>query len=377
MPGLTNVALSRNSDGHLEVLATSTRVGSEATVWHAWEDGYSNWTGWHPLGHPGQGQPVTLSVIPHVTDGRLEAFVATERDRSVWHRWQTQPGTNNWSRWEFLAGLDGPIHPGGLVMQDQDELFMAVVVAGGKAWHASQLQAGGEDWSAWSEFSKPNGAPVLAVGAAQSTIAKQQLFALAESSATAAPPIGLGGDLWHRWQTGPHSWSAWKPLGHPGHTAGPPVVAVNGDLRFEVFTIDGLSGRMWHRTQQHAGVPGDFSDWAPVADGGHEFRQLAAELDSANRLVLVACTFRSDVWTTTETAEGSGVYARWAKLAEVPPGDALATDAGLLTSPALMSDGRELMQFFVVSAITRGAYQVSAAAADHWPPATGTPWPHP
>jgi len=83
------------------------------------------------------------------------------------------------------------------------------------------------------------------------------------------------------------------------------------------------------------------------------------------------------VWTTTETAEGSGVYARWAKLAEVPPGDALATDAGLLTSPALMSDGRELMQFFVVSAITRGAYQVSAAAADHWPPATGTPWPHP
>src|SRR5215470_8277812 len=114
MPGLVNVALGRNSDGHLEVLATSTIVGSGATVWHAWEDGDGNWTGWHPLGQPGRGRPVTVSVMPHITDGRLEAFVTTERDRSVWHRWQTRPGTNNWSNWEFLAALDGPIQPGAL-----------------------------------------------------------------------------------------------------------------------------------------------------------------------------------------------------------------------------------------------------------------------
>jgi hypothetical protein len=377
MPRLENVALGRNIDGHLEVLATSAVVGSEATVWHAWEDGDGNWTGWQPLGRPGQGRPVTVSVTPHVTDGRLEAFVGTERDQSLWHRWQTNPGTDNWSRWEFLAELDGPIEAGPSVMRLADERFMAVAVAGGRVWHGSQLQAGGEDWSAWSEFDMPNGARVFATGAAQITLEKPQLFALAESSVTSTLPVGLGGDLWHRWQTGPGSWSAWKPLGHPGHAAGLPVVAVNGDDRLEVFTIDGLTGRMWHRSQQAPDVPGAFSAWAPVGNHDPGIRGAAAECDSTGRMVLVAHTFGSDLWTTTETAPGSGTYAPWTKLADVPPIEHPGTTEGPLTSPALMSDGRDLMQFFVVSAPTKGAYQVGAAAADHWQPATGTTWPHP
>jgi hypothetical protein len=377
MPRLENVALSKNTDGHLEVLATSTIDGSEATVWHAWENPDGSWTGWHPLGHPGQGRPTTVSVMPHITDGRLEAFVATERDQSVWHRWQTQPGTNSWSRWELLAELDGPIDAGPLVMLLADERFMAVVVAGGNVWHASQLTAGGENWPAWSEFGRPNGAPVLTVGAAQNTLESPQLFALAQSSTAAQPPIGWGGDLWHRWQTGSGAWSDWKPLGHPGHTAGAPVVAVNGDDRLEVFTIDGLTGRMWHRHQQAPDAPGAWSAWAPVADHGPGFRGAAAQLDSTGRLVIVAHTFASDVWTTTETASGSGTYAPWTKLAEVPPAEQPPDKGGLLTSPALVFDGRDLMQFFVVSRETKGLYQVTAAAADHWQPATGTAWPHP
>jgi hypothetical protein len=377
MPRLENVALASNIDGHLEILATSTIAGSEPTVWHAWEDADGNWTGWHPLGRPGQGRPSAVSVMPHITDNRLEAFVATERDQSVWHRWQTRPGTNNWSHWEFLAALDGPIEAGPLVMWLTDNRFMAVVVAGGTVSHGSQLEAGGEDWSAWSDFDMPDGAPVHAVGAAQITLEKPQLFALAESSTASPPPTGVGGDLWHRWQTGPDTWSAWKPLGHPGHTAGPPIVAVNDDDRLEVFTIDGLSGRMWHRSQQDADVPGAFSAWAPVAGHGPGVCGAAVGHDSADRLVIVAHTFGSDVWTTTETAPGSGKYAPWAKLAEVPPIEHPGPDKGLLGSPALARDSRDLMQLFMTDRRTDALYQISAAAADHWQPATGTAWPHP
>jgi hypothetical protein len=49
MPSLMNVALGRNGDGYLEVLATSTVVGSEPTVWHAEENPDGRWSSWRQL----------------------------------------------------------------------------------------------------------------------------------------------------------------------------------------------------------------------------------------------------------------------------------------------------------------------------------------
>lgn len=378
MPSLLNVALGRNSDGHLEVVATST-LGSAATVWHAWEQ-LGTWTGWQPLGLPGghepdSDRPVAVSVMPRFTDGRLEAFVATERYQTVWHRWQTHPGTGPWSRWNNLADFDGPIEAGPSAIGLSDGRFAAFVVADGKVWHSSQSQADDEQWPPWSAFGKPNGAAVSAVSAAPRAGEFAELFALARSSTASPSAVVDANDLWHRWQTGPQTWSAWQRLGHPGQTAGPAVVAVNGDGLLEVFTIDGTTGQMWHRRQQAPDDHQGFSGWALVGDQPPPLAAAAAELDGTGRLVLAAITFGSDVWTTTETAAGSGTYLPWAKLAEVPPAEQPGTTEGLLTSPALMRDSRGLMQLFVTDRRTRTLYQISASAADQWQPTTGTAWP--
>jgi hypothetical protein len=382
MPSLTSVALSRNSGGYLEVLATSTVIESEPTVWHAWEDPDGNWTGWRPFGKPGH-RPATVNVVPHVTDGRLEAFVATERDPSVWHRWQTQPGTSNWSQWEPMAAFDGGIQAGPLATGLTDGRLMAVVVNGGQVMHATQWNAADEAWPTWTPLGRPNGARVLDVAAAPRAREFAHLFARAHASTAHEPPTGEAADLWHRWQATPDTWSIWQPLDHPGRTAGPPVVAMNGDDRLEVFTIDPATGRMWHRSQRDTIDPDNFRDWAPVAGGGPGgdhgpgFHAAAAALDGTGRLVLIALTHGSDVWTTTETAPGSGKYVPWAKLAEVPPAEHPGAQEGLLASPALIRDSRGLMQLFVMDRRTKGLYQVSAAAVDHWEPAAGTAWPHP
>jgi hypothetical protein len=141
MPSLTNVDLSRKSDGHLEVLATSTVVGSEPTLWHAREYPDGKWSGWHPFGKPGHSRPTTVNVMPHVTDGRLEAFTATEGDPSVRHRWQTQPGTSNWSQWQLMATFAGGIEAGPLAIGLTDGRLMAVVVNRGRVMHATQWNA--------------------------------------------------------------------------------------------------------------------------------------------------------------------------------------------------------------------------------------------
>jgi hypothetical protein len=61
----------------------------------------------------------------------------------------------------------------------------------------------------------------------------------------------------------------------------------------------------------------------------------------------------------------------------VPPIEHPGPDKGLLGSPALARDSRDLMQLFMTDRRTDALYQISAAAADHWQPATGTAWPHP
>jgi len=107
MPSLTNVALSRNSDGHLEVLAASTVAGSEPTLWHAQEDPDGQWSGWRPFGNPGHSRPTTVSVMPHVTDGRLEAFTATERDPSRPRAWWPMTAAS----WAWPARSSRPATP--------------------------------------------------------------------------------------------------------------------------------------------------------------------------------------------------------------------------------------------------------------------------
>ena len=336
MPHLMNFALGQGSDGHLEILATSTVADTQPTVWRSYEFADGAYTGWEPFGKPGRGMPTQVSVVPHATDGRLEAFVASERDKTVWHRWQTQPGINHWSEWEFMTQLDKSIRAGPFAMGLTDGRLMAMVVAGSQVEHAMQWQAGDENWPSWSSLGHPSPGPLL--GAATVPRAREiaELFVLAQSGPQGVGPIAAQADLWHLYQASPDEWSRWEPIGHPAHTAGVPTVAVNSHGRLEVFTIDGGTGMAWHIRQASVGDPHIWGSWAKVADGGSHFTELAAEPDTSGRLVLAATTFGSDVWTTTETAPGSGTFRQWANLGDAPPAEQPGTTEGLLSNPALV-----------------------------------------
>jgi hypothetical protein len=270
-----------------------------------------------------------------------------------------------------------PVRAGPLAMGLTDGRLMAMVVAGSQVEHATQWQAGDENWPSWSSLGHPSAGPVL--GAATIPRAREiaELFVLAQSGPEGVGPIAAQADLWHLYQASPDEWSRWESMGHPAHTAGVPTVAVNSHGRLEVFTIDGGNGVAWHIRQANAGDPHIWGSWAEVAGGGSHFTKLAAEPDTSGRLVLAATTFGSDVWTTTESAPGSGTFRQWAKLGDAPPAEQPGTTEGLLFDPALVCDRRGLMQCLVTDSRTSSLYQFSAATVDHWQPVKGVAWPHP
>ena len=145
MPRLTRVALGKNEDGRLEVVATSRDDGSSDTVWHAWQKPTpgSEWTGWHQFGKPGFGKPGRgdllnrPTTIQHARDGRLEVFV-TGGDDAVWRRWQVAKN-DGWSEWSSLGkpdGLAATTDPAVTLLPDSR--LAAFVTAGGAVWQTSQ-----------------------------------------------------------------------------------------------------------------------------------------------------------------------------------------------------------------------------------------------
>jgi len=75
MPRLRDVALGQGIDMLLELVATTDAKGDEASVWRARQKlSGDQWApGWQPLGKPGRGELLSLSVIQRRFDGRLEA----------------------------------------------------------------------------------------------------------------------------------------------------------------------------------------------------------------------------------------------------------------------------------------------------------------
>jgi hypothetical protein len=139
---LIDVALGTGSDMLLELVATTEANESSASVWRKREGLPENWFAWEPLGKPGRGDPLSVSVIQQRSDGRLEAFVIDSEDSAVWHSWQTDP-KEGWSDWDLL-GNPGGRHAGGVVALTflPDGRVMAVVTAGGTVWRLAHTSRG-------------------------------------------------------------------------------------------------------------------------------------------------------------------------------------------------------------------------------------------
>jgi len=160
MPHLQNAALGQGVDMLLELVAMTGAEGSEASVWRARQKSSGDqWaSGWQPLGKPGRGGLLSLSVIQRRFDGRLEAFVIDSEDQAVWHSWQTD-SDEGWSEWDLLGNHGGHhAQAAAAVTMLPDDRVMAVVVAGGTVWSVSPPHPEPSSfWPAWSSLGRPGG----------------------------------------------------------------------------------------------------------------------------------------------------------------------------------------------------------------------------
>jgi hypothetical protein len=246
MSEVTGIALARNRDGRLELVATTGGAeGFGGDVWHAWQTAPNgSWTGWSRLGRrPGGG--ASAPAVARNADGRLEVAVVGG-DGTVWHRWQTAPN-NHWSsQWESFGELGDQRAMAWLVLTRNADGRLEVFVPANNdvgderaVWHRWQTTPNGK-WSSWKSMgSQAGGFADLGVG--RNADGRLEVFATLQN----------GTDLWHIWQTTPNgNWSSWKSMGSvaTGTIAGP-TLASDADGRLEVFLQTPDTGGLYQLSQ--------------------------------------------------------------------------------------------------------------------------------
>lgn len=367
MADLTGIALDRNSDGQLELAATSAREGSRDTVWHAQQTDpdRNDWRGWEPFGRPagGAGAPAFLQRL----DRKLELDLAViGQDQSIWRRFQFSP--DQWSDWTSLDSPGGQSFLGSLAFTENSDGRLEVFAArhDGTAWHRWQRSAGGvADWfPRWASFGLPDGQ--LFGSLAMDRDSQRRLVAFAPA---AAPADGKQ-ELWHRWQSTPSDgWSPWTSLKSPpgGRDPGEAVLGTNADGRLEVFTV-ASDGAVWHRWQQRAGDPESWEQpWHGLGNQDGGFSELAVGMDAADRLTLVATSQNGrDLFQLTQVTPGGG-WGSWSRLPSVP------TEAA---GPLLYLNSNGGLGLFLLTPDTGGLHQLVQPEPDGiWTP--GRRWPPP
>ena len=108
-----NPAVTRNSDGRLEVFAVGANGNA---LYHIWQTspGSSTWSAWDSFG----GTITSNPTLGRNSDGRLEVFVGGAGNQ-LWHKWQTSVGTGDPDLYDDFEGgstyslSDGQISPNG------------------------------------------------------------------------------------------------------------------------------------------------------------------------------------------------------------------------------------------------------------------------
>jgi hypothetical protein len=360
MSNVTGIALAKNKDGRLELVATSTRQGSRDTVWHAWQTTSGEWTRWQKFGKPG-GSHDGAAMARNV-DGRLEAIV-WGRAEEVSYRWQTDPN-NGWSEWDSLGspGGDGLMRSLVLGQNKDGRLEVFALRQDATVWHAwqrpgAQPEAG---WTEWRGFGQPGTAlwGNLAVGA--NADGRLEVFA-------PAAPTGGNPTMRHRWQR-QGRWSDWHPL-HPAGSSqvpvGSPVLARNADGCLELFMVG--DGAVWHARQNTPG--GTWAPWSSLSgEPVVEFVGVGVGTYADDRLVLFATSDNGGLYHREQTVDGD--WTGWESVGRVGG----EVDPTL----ALNADGR--LELFLLLP-TGGMFQLTQTLNGtpyDWPPASaGARWPPP
>jgi hypothetical protein len=284
MPNLQGIALGRNTDGRLELVATvnptDSSPGADGAVWHRWERTVGGWSPWARLDMPiltGFGGPAMAAN----GDGCLE--IAATSDELI-HALQTAPNGDQWQHQPLNPPPDmRPLQVSPALAQNRDGRLKVFMLAGqslfsGPLWHASQQPQGG--WSSWAplESSKQWGLrePVVA----QNRDGRLEVFTQGSDHA-----------VWHIWQQPQGGWSPWHSLeGQQLLSSFELAVAAHADGRLVLFAVADPGAEPQEANpifQREQSVTGGWSLWrefnrqTPLA-----VESPALALDASGQLVL-------------------------------------------------------------------------------------------
>jgi hypothetical protein len=231
-------------------------VTAGGTVWQASSPGrepQAHWPAWSSLGRPGGVTTMAVAAAAN-PDGRVELAALGEaggsatsptKEGSLWHRWQTGPGSDTWSDWKPLGNPGGHRASTPVFGQNGDgRLLLFTRAADGGVWRKAQHAArDSTSWGPWEALAQP----VFGFGdMAVRLSAWGLLFLVATESA--------GSRLWYATQAEveTNTWCRLSPLATvpdaaPDDVAAliAPTLGINTDGRLELFVVTRAKGKLY------------------------------------------------------------------------------------------------------------------------------------
>jgi photosystem II stability/assembly factor-like uncharacterized protein len=331
----TDPTVILNSDGKLEVFWVRQ---PDEHIYHKWQttkNGSSSWSdGWAQL-DPVLGIKFSFGTNPSIMMIEGKPQVLWTYSNQLWHAYQYGPRLvheGNMGRVIEDSGIEWRLPSSSItdirnatVLGDpvvghnadgNPEVFFVVsrVMKPFKSSSTFNLlyYGPGPDFSLTSSRSlegywSPNARPTVA----QNKDGRLDLFM-----------IGMDDKLYHSWQTtkndsGQWSWSNWVELAGP--LASEPAVASNDDGRLELFKVDAVDGKLYHRWQLRANDSSQWSNgWDPLEAPflPRETPTVARNGDGRLELFMVGMDHKLyHRWQTTKN-DSTNWHEKWETLAE-------------------------------------------------------------
>ena len=299
-----------NANGQEEIFM----VGRDTQLYHEWQNSNGSWSGWYNLHGSWPKDP----AVDRDHNGVLEVFMVgntgSNGTATLFHAWQTSPGSNNWTGWYPMAGIWPSETPSVTYnLSGEQEVFMRGLNA--QIYHA-WLSSNG--WTSWYSLGGNAAKDPIAVQNANGLLgvfyvgADRQLYYNWENSGGSwgngtnlggswpnNPTVNLnqngileafaigntgsnGAGLFHAWQTSPGStsWTGWSIMSG-NWPAGVPTVTQNtvGDL--EIFMLGLNNYHLYHAWQTSPGS----TNWTIFYDFGQYWSRYPVVFKRSNGLM--------------------------------------------------------------------------------------------
>lgn len=248
---LTSIAAETNGQGRIEVFG----VDDSAKVYHRWQlaPNSDSWSAWVEFGGALSSAPSAISVVRSGSHGPLQVFGVDDSGKIFGRTQFDVAAGSSQGRWSGWVPIDGTLSEITAETNGNGAVELFGVDGAGKVYHRWETAPGTGQWSSWVDF---GGSLPLPSTIAATTSGSGQLDVMATSNGQIfgrsqfSLPAGGDGGRWSDWGTIDGSLSQ---------------VAVDGnsDGRIELTGVDG-SGANYVR-QQTAPNGGNWTAWQTLS----------------------------------------------------------------------------------------------------------------